>query len=182
MMQEKIVRGDLMFHSAHGVCRVNDLIKEDCSGKEVLSYSLVPKMATRMKVRFVIADSDLEISGFHHLVSIKEANEILEYLKAGDVTTAQSADKLEIDDRSIQENHPWSLAKGILSSSYQELNVRDQRKRQVLSRAAKGLVEELAFVFKITFKEAAVKIRKCLAGISRVNPLVLSALEQAGGS
>ncbi len=180
MIQEKIVRDDLLYHSAHGLCRVNELIKENRSGKEVLCYSLVPKTATKMKVRFVIADYDMEASGFHPLVSLKEANKIMKYLRAGDVTATGLNNEPEPVSHFAQENHPWVLARGILAFSHQGPEVKDQRKRQALERSAKGLVGELAFVFKITLKETAIRIRKCLNGTSRVNPLVLDALEQAG--
>lgn len=179
MIQEKIVRDTLLYHSAHGLCRVDELIREMRSGKEVLSYALVPKLATKMKVRFVVSDLDMEMSGFHPLVSVKEANEILEYLKAGEIETALPAKIPQSDDHSAQENHPWNLAKGILSLSSQNFEIKDQRKRQILRRFAKGLVGEFAFVFKMTLKETSLKIRKSLGGISKINPLVLDALEQA---
>ncbi|MBI4388232.1 MAG: hypothetical protein HY582_04245 [Candidatus Omnitrophica bacterium] len=178
-VEEKIVRDDLMYHSAHGLCRVNELIKENRSGKEVLCYALVPKVATRNKVRFVVADSDLGISGFHPLVSVKEADEILEYLKAGDITAIPGNGEPKVASRFAQENHPWKLAEELLSFSNAGVEIKDKRKRQVLERSIKGLVEELALVFQITLKETATKIRKCLGSLSGISPLILGALEQA---
>lgn len=178
MIQEKIVRDDLLYHSAHGLCQVNEVIKEKRAGKEVFCYSIVPKATAKMRVRFIIADSDMETSGFHPPISTKEANEILKYLKAQDA--ADSSENASKAARyPIQENHPWSLAKGILSFSCEDSEIKDQRKLQMLRRFAKGLVEELAFVLKISLKEMAMRIRKCLGSISKINPLVLDALERA---
>ena len=49
----------------------------------------------------------------------------------------------------------------------------------MLERSAKGLVGELAFVFKSTLKEAATKVQKSLGNTSKINPLVLVALAHA---
>ena len=169
-MSKKIVQGDLLYHSVHGLCRVKEIIEQGQSNKKALYYSLVPKLNTQMKVRFVIAVDDIEISGFHLLVSLKEANEILEYLKTDE------ADPSDFD----QDNQTWALAKSILSFSHDKSEARDQRKRQILERSANGLVRELAFVLEIPVKESAAKVRKSLQRTSKINPLVLTALEHAG--
>jgi len=44
-MPEKIVQGDLLYHSVHGLCRVNEVIKQNPANKDV-SYSIVPKLPT----------------------------------------------------------------------------------------------------------------------------------------
>ncbi len=170
-MAQKIGQGDLLYHAVHGLCRVDEIMNENQSGKEVLRYSLVPKVANnKMKVRFVLAGADLETSGFHGLISLKEANKILEYLEAGDIA-AESSPR--------PKDQAWELAKVILSFSRENWEVKDQRKRQMLERSAKGLVGELAFVFKTTLKEAAVKVRKSLGDGSKINLSVLTALAHA---
>ncbi len=168
MIQKKIVRDDLLYHMVHGLCRVNQVTKESQSGREVLSYSLVPKMPTRMKVRFVISAVDMEASGFHSPVSPKKANEILEYLKAGNSTAV------------AEEDQTWNLAKTIFSSSHDSPEIKDTKKRQILERSAKGLVGELAFALKMTMKETATKVQKSLGDASKISPMVLSALAHAG--
>lgn len=167
MVQEEIVPGSLLYHEVHGLCRVDRLIKQNQSGKEVLSYSLLPKIASKMKVRFVIAASDVETSGFHSLVSIKEANQILDYLKTKNATL-------------VTENKTWGLAQTILSFSHDEFAAKDQRKRQILERSAKGLVGELAFVLKWTTKETAEKLLKNLETASKINASIRVALTNAG--
>ena len=134
-----------------------------------------------MKVRFVISESDMEVSGFHPLISQEEANKILAYLKAGDISAGppdkypKSASPSPVE----HENHPWGLAKGILTFSQHEPEIRDQKKRQILERSARGLVGEFALVFKATVKESSAQILKSL-GRSKINPAVLDALEEAG--
>jgi hypothetical protein len=180
MIQEKIVRHDLLYHSAHGLCRVNELIKENHSGKEVLRYSLVPRLATKMKVRFVIQESDMEASGFHPLVPLKEANKILGYLKAGDATAGPFGGGAQDTGRSMKKGRAWCLAQEILASSHQHWDPKDKKARQLVEHSVKGLVGELACVFKLTLQETAARIRQCLGGAAKINPWVLDALEQAG--
>ena len=182
MTRERIVQGDLLYHPVHGTCRVNQIRQQKQSGKQTLSYSLVPNMANHMKIRFVIAAVDMEISGFHALVSRKEANQILGYLKTGDKTAvlpAMNGPKAALSF--AEQNQTWGLARTILSFSREKFEAKDQRKRQLLKRSAEGLVGELSFVFRITLKETAEKIRKSLSHTPHINPLVLLALTQAGG-
>ncbi len=166
MKLKKIVSGDLLFHAVHGLCRVERVIEQDQSGKKVPCYSIVPRVMSKMKVRFVIAMTDLEVAGFHALISAKEAKKILNYLRAGDSSVAQT-------------EHKWILAKNILSFSADKLRVRDQRKRQMLEHSVKGLVGEFSFVLKVTLKEAAARIQKSLGKITKTDPLLLTALANA---
>jgi hypothetical protein len=180
MIQEKIAQGDLLYHAVHGLCRVDEIGRQKESGKEVLSYSLVPKVANRMKVRFVIADTDLKASGFHALVSLKEANEILAYIEAGDIEAIPSAVGARAAASSRPENQAWELAREVMTFSREHVEVKDQRKRQVLERSVSGLVRELAFVFKATLKETAGKVRRSLGETPKINPSVLAALVHVG--
>ncbi len=177
-MPEKIVQGDLLYHSVHGLCRVNEVIKQNPANKDV-SYSIVPKLPTHMKVRFVVSKNDIQVSGFHSPVSLKEANKILEFLKKGD----KAVNAAIIDRKAVapvlQENETWALAKAILTCSQDKSDAKDQRKRQMLERSARGLVRELAFVMALTVKETITRVRRSLAHASKINPLVLAALTQA---
>ncbi len=164
----RFAQGDLLYHPVHGLCRVDEIDKESQSGTEVLRYSLVPKVANKMKVRFVISGADMKASGFHSLISTKEANEILGFLEAGNIAAK------------APENQAWDLAKSLLTFSRENMEVRDQRKRQALERSAKGLVRELAFVFNLPLKEAAAKVRRSLGSTPKINPTVLLALVNAG--
>lgn len=181
MIQEEIAQGDLLFHAVHGLCRVDEVDKQSQSGREVICYSLVPKVSNRMKVRFLIAGADMDASGFHVLISIKEANEILEYLKAQDRTALPPIREAKAGSPSpLPENQAWGLARAILSFSRPDLDIKDQRKRQMLDRSAKGLVRELALVLKMNLKETAAKVRKSLGDAPKINPSVLVALTRAG--
>ena len=175
MIQEEIVQGDLLFHAVHGLCRVDEIARQKRSDSEVMSYSLVPKVASKSKERFIIAGSDMKISGFHVLITVKEANEILAYLQAGKINALPPA----IEAGS--ENEAWGLAQSLLSFSSEGMEVKDQRKRQKLERAARGLIRELSLVFEMTLKDTMARVRKSLGGSApRINTAVLSALARAG--
>ena len=168
MSQKEIAHGDLLYHAVHGLCRVDDVTTENQSGREVLRYSLVPKTANRMKVRFDVSNTDLQASGFHAPVSMKEAREILEYLRAGDPAAA------------TDEDQAWVLARTVLSSSQDAPEFKDARKRQALERSARGLVGELALVLKMTLSDAAASVQKSLGNPAKTSPTVLAALALAG--
>ena len=168
LSQKELATGDLLFHAVHGACRVDNIVNENHSGKDVRCYSLVPKTPSRMKVRFVVSVVDIRASGFHEPVSLKEAHEILEYLKAG--VLAAVSDKEEA----------WALARAILASQRDKPELKDARKCQVLERSAKGLVGELAFVLKVTLKDAAASVQRSLGNVSQISPMVLTALARAG--
>jgi RNA polymerase-interacting CarD/CdnL/TRCF family regulator len=167
MSKKELSQGALLFHAVHGVCRIEDIVHENHTGKEVRSYSLVPKTATRMKVRFVVSVDDVQASGFHSPVSLEEAREILAYLKAGVRTEVPN------------QEQAWTLASAMLSYLHEKWEVRDARKRQSLQRSAQGLVGELAYALKMTLKEAADSVQKSLGNSSQINPMVLAALAQA---
>ncbi len=179
-IHESFATGDLLFHPVHGLCRIDRINSHQEAGKPVLSYSLVPKAMGRMKSRFVISAADVEISGFHEVVSRKEANKILAFLKKGksDLNPSSGRDKFE---GVFPENYDaWSLARAILFFSRDKFDAKDQRKRQQLERSARGLVGELAVVFRSSLKDTAEKIQKSLGNRSKINPLVLVALAHAG--
>lgn len=177
--QEKIVEGDLLYHAVHGLCRVDRVLKPQ-SPAEGLSYSLLPKVMNKMKSRFIIPASDLEASGFHNVISVKDANRILDYLKAGDPDAIPSEAMPRALTAFAQPNETWGLAQMILTFSREKLEAKDQRKRQMLERSTKGLVGELSCVYKISPKETVARIQKSLGSPSKINPSVLAALTNAG--
>lgn len=180
MAQGKIALGDLLYHSAHGLCRVNELINENRAGKKTLHYALVPKVATRSKMRFIIEGTSLQSSGFHPLVSVKEANKILDYLTTRKAKTAASGSGQKPGGAFAQDYSAWGFAEKILFLCSQDFEGKNKRNRQELERSAKGLIGEFASVFKITLKEASEKIQKCLRSMRKINPVVFNILEQAG--
>ena len=167
---EKISPGDLLYHSAHGLCRVQDIIKKHESSKNVSYVSLVPKLATQMKIRFEVPLDEIVASGFHAPVTFENAEDILDYLKSGD---------LEASPELTQDHQTWALAKTLLEFSNGGIEAKDQRKRQILERSVNGLVRELSFVMKITVKETVAKVRKSLDVTAKNNPLIMAALTHA---
>lgn len=172
----KISQGELLFHAVHGLCRVDRVNREKRDGKESSSYELVPKVPNKMRMRYVIADTDLEVSGFHALFSTKDAEKILSYFKAGHVEKVPAGVNLRDEASFAQETQPWSLAQAILSFSREREKLKDQRKLQILERSAKGLVGELSCVLNVSLKKSAEMVKKSLGG-SRINPQVIAALE-----
>lgn len=176
--KKKLQQGDLLYHAVHGLCRIQDVTEG--SNKGEVYYSLVPRDRTLMKVRFLLSSTDLEKSGFHGLVSLKEANEILEFLKARDgqrPDETESAEKVQISF--AEDTTTWALARDIAASCREKWESRDQRKRQRIERSAKGLIEELSFVFHESKAETADRVKKQLGRRSSLNPAVLAALDTA---
>ncbi|MDD5216670.1 MAG: hypothetical protein PHN49_04900 [Candidatus Omnitrophica bacterium] len=169
MIQTKIVQGNLLYHAAHGLCRVKQLTRQIEAGKEVLFYALEPSSANKTKVRFIIPAVNVQASGFHSLVSTMEAKGILKYL--GDGNSAPLAEGSEYEAS--------YLAKEIFSFSRVDRTVKDLKNRRRMERSVHGLVGELAVVLKMTLNETVRIIRKNLGDASKINPLVMSALDHA---
>jgi RNA polymerase-interacting CarD/CdnL/TRCF family regulator len=179
-MSEKIAfkAGDLLYHPVHGLCRIREIVKQNGSSKgEASYYALVPKLVSKMGVRFLVATNAVEESGFHSPLVPKEAKEILDYLKEGEETVdAMSGNQNKGARAFAQSDGAWAFAKAILVSSRDKQEDKKQRTYQLVERAAKGLVHELAFVLEITAKQAAEKVKKSLGHGVRVNPSVLAIL------
>jgi RNA polymerase-interacting CarD/CdnL/TRCF family regulator len=170
MMPTGIVQGSLLYHAAHGLCCVKQLSQQKESGKNALFYALEPKATNKMKIRFLVPASGMEASGFHSLVPTTVANRIMKYLKDGDTSTlAQEC-----------THEAACLAREILTFSHGDKTVKDQRNRQRMERLVHGLVGELSVVLKQTTKDTAKMIQKSLGDPSKINPLVVSALTNAG--
>ncbi len=169
-------RGSLLYHSSHGPCRVKDVIKQTESGKDQFYYSLESKQTRFKRARFLIDSTQVETSGFHPAISSKEANQILEYLKtrnAEDATLGKEQHKVILN--LIEDNAPWSFGKVILIFSREKDGKGAKGKREMLGRAAKGLISELSFALEITEEEALIRMKKSLRR-SSVNSWVLDTL------
>jgi RNA polymerase-interacting CarD/CdnL/TRCF family regulator len=182
LMSKKIGAGDLLYHAVHGLCRVREVIRKKEANQEVVYYSLVPKVPGQMKFSLMIDGRGIEASGFHAPVTPKEANKILEYLKTASAAPVENRleEIKEKNDRSFAEhNTTWALAKCILNCSRNEMQAKDQKRRQNLDRAAAGLVKELAFALKISVQDVVAKVQKSLEQHSKVHPLVITALQNS---
>ena len=175
MKKGKIASGSLLYHPVHGLCRVERVTPQGSSGQGGPSYSLVPKVVAKMKSRFVISEADLEISGFHGLVTPREANKILLSMKK-----VPSKKHPEAEAAPSPRDQAWGLAQAIVSFAHEKFEAKDQRKRQALEHSAKGLVGELSCVYKFSLKKTADRIIKSLGRLSQINPSVVSALALAG--
>jgi RNA polymerase-interacting CarD/CdnL/TRCF family regulator len=170
MIQAKIVQGSLLYHAVHGLCCVKKLTRQKEIGKETLFYSLEPKSSNKSKVRFLVPEAAMEASGFHLLVSAAQAKGILKYLKHDGASTLVAG----------SEHEAAHFAREIISISHEDKTAKDQRTRKRVERSVHGLVGELAVSLEISLKEIAQMIRNSLEGGSKINPLVISALQNIG--
>ncbi len=170
-------RGYLLYHSSHGPCRVKDIVKETQSGKDQYYYSLESKQPRFRGAKFLIDSNQVETSGFHPAISPKEANQILDYLKTSDVEDLKLGDKQsKVILSLIQENAPRAFARVVLIFSRERDGKGAKGKREMLSRAAKGLVLELSFALEIPEEEALSRMRKSLKHSGKVNSWVLDTI------
>ena len=170
-------RGSLLFHSSHGPCHVRDIIKQTQSGKDLYYYSLESKQARFKRARFLIDADQVEISGFHPALSLKEAERILDYLKTSDPKDRKlGAGQPKLVLKLIQENAPWAFGRVVLIFSREKAGQGAKGKREMLTRAAKGLMNELSYALEIPEEEALVRMKKSLQRGATVNPWVLETI------
>jgi RNA polymerase-interacting CarD/CdnL/TRCF family regulator len=187
-MKSKITIGDLLYHSVHGMCRVKEIVRTQGSSD---SYALVPQLFSRMRLRYVIPQESLKESGFRAPVTLAEAGAILNYFRTGrkldkSVAAAKTAVKKEVKKLEAptvpmppKDHSTWAMAETMMTCSREEFQFKEQRMRTLLHKDATGLVRELAFVFKVSLRDAVTMIQKNLRGTSKLNPAILSALEKA---
>lgn len=172
------VEGDLLYHSIHGLCRLDKVSSRNDAGKNGRFYSLIPHTFKRGNLRFNFSAEDMESTGFHALVTVTEAYAILLYFKKGLMELPPDAPKLA---RSFSDdNQTWALARFLLSCALDQFEAKDQRKRQALKRAARGLILELSHVLQLPLTETIFQVRKNLESTNKLHPLVLAALNDAG--
>ncbi len=170
-------RGHLLYHSSHGPCRVKDIVKQTQSGKDQYYYSLESKQPRFRGAKFLIDSEQVETSGFHPAISPKEANRILDYLKKSDPEDRILGDKQpKVILNLIQENAPWSFARVVSIFSREKDGKGAKGKREMLGRAAKGLVLELSFALEIPEEEGLDRMKRSLKRNSKVNPWVLDTI------
>ncbi len=173
-------RGFLFYHSSHGPCRVKDIIKQTQSGKDQYYYSLESKQPRFRGARFLIDSDQVETSGFHPAISPKEANKILDYLKTKDPSNRElGKEQSGMILGLIRENTPWAFSRVVLIFSLEKDGKAAKGKREMLDRAAKGLIRELSFAFEISEEEALFRMKKSLERSSKVNPWVLDTLSHS---
>ena len=178
-MTEKLTykRGSLLYHSSHGPCRVRDVIKQTQSGKDQFYYSLESKQARFRRVRFLIDINQVKTSGFHPAISTKEAKKILDYLKTNDPNDRElGAKQPKVILSLIEENAPWAFGRVVLIFSREKDGKGAKGKREMLGRAAKGLIRELSFALEIPEEEALFRMKQSLKHGAKVNPWVLDTI------
>jgi len=170
-------KGDLLYHSSHGPCRIKDILKETQSGKSRYCYELESRQAHLGRSRFLVDTDQVETSGFHPAISRKEANRILNYLKTNDPKDRSLGMKqAQVVLGLIEENTPWAFARAILILARETNGKGAKGKREMLGRAAKGLAFELAFAFAIPNEEGVLLMKKSLKQKAKTNPWALETI------
>ncbi len=159
---KKISKNELLFHSVHGLCRVTEVTKK--AAATPAACSLRPVAQTRSNSRFMVPLDLLESSGFNRMVPVQDALEILEYLKNG-------------KKKESAEGNAWTLAVTLRTEARSKEVLKDKRKAQQINQLVKSLANEIAIVLSFTVADARQKIRESLSPDSKINPLVLAALE-----
>ncbi len=173
-------RGFLLYHSTHGPCRITDIIKQPQSGKDQFYYSLESKLPNCRGARFLIDSDQVEASGFHLAISPKEANKILGYLKTRDLNNCGlGKEQSEVILGLIRENTPWTFSRVILIFSLEKDGKAAKGKREMLDRAAKGLIRELSFALEIPEEETFSRMKKSLKRSQKTNPWVLDTISHS---
>jgi RNA polymerase-interacting CarD/CdnL/TRCF family regulator len=173
-------RGFLLFHSSHGPCRITDIIKQTESGGGQYYYSLESKQPRFKRARFLVDSDQVEASGFHLALSPKEANQILDYLKTSDPSNrGLGKEQSEMILGLIKKNTPWAFSRVILIFSLEKDGKAAKGKREMLDRAAKGLIRELSFALEIPEEEAFFRMKKSLKRSKKTNPWVLDTISHS---
>lgn len=163
-MANKILKDDRLYHATYGLCRVASIIK--AAPPEELSYALLPVSQTRSKARFTVPHNLLKDSGFNRLVSVQDAEAILDYFKTG-------------EKKKSAEGNAWDLAVALRAEARNKEVTKDKRKIQQLNHLVKSLTNELALVLQLPGEEILGRIQGNLKPASRVNPLVAAVLASA---
>lgn len=175
---KKMKIGDWLYHPIHGVVRIQRITSEKKEGKTIARYTLIPQIESSMKVQYVISAEEVESSGFHAVISKKEAQKILDYLKEGEIEETPRALDFSQKIPLVEQNEPWTLVKILLCCVCSQPDARERRTRQELERAAKGLIQELAFVFDATTEETIAMVREAIEVKQEINPVVEHAFLQ----
>lgn len=163
-MAKLISEKELLFHPVHGLCRVLEVHHK--ANPEESSCFLSPIPQSRSRSRFTVPLKLLESSGFNRMVSAKEALHILNYFKTG-------------EKKKSAKGHAWTLAEALRNEACSKEVSKDKRKIQQINQMAKSMVCELAIVLQLTTSETLLKVQENLEPLSKVNPLVLTALANA---
>ncbi|MBI1977538.1 MAG: hypothetical protein HYS55_02175 [Candidatus Omnitrophica bacterium] len=173
-------RGFLLYHSSHGPCRITDIVKQTEAGKDRYYYSLESKQPRFRGARFLVDSDQVEASGFHPAISQKEAKQILDYLKSSDpINRGLGKKQSETILSLIKKNTPWAFSRVISIFSLEKGGKVAKGKREMLDRAAKGLIRELSFTLEIPEEEAFSRMKKSLKRKQKVNPWVIDTMSHS---
>lgn len=165
-MAKQILKNELLFHSTHGLCRVATVTYAAPSIEASCSLITVPQ--SRSKSRFTVPLDLLSNSGFNRLVTPRDALAILDYLKTG-------------EKKKSAQGNAWSMAETLRAEARSKEIIKDKRRGQELNQLVKSFANELTIALQSTLRETLAKIQESLEPLSKVNPVIITALTNADG-
>ena len=162
IVRKALIKGQLLFHATHGLCRVDKVNLEE--GEIV--YVLLPVLQQYAKARFLIPQKTFEHSGFNQLLAVSESQSLLDFFKNGKPKKAKLSPV-------------WEMAVFIMAASRNLENAKDWKMRDQLNKSVKSIVGQLACSLKLNIWEICELIRDKLKEHSAINPGVLEALAKA---
>lgn len=169
--------GAVLFHPVHGPCVVKEILQKPELGG--LCYWLQPREAGPARANFFVGVSRLRKEGFHPPLSTHKAKMIIEYLRKGPGrNVSRPEDRIEQISSLIQDNTPLAFVKILHLLSRVKTDKFMWKEREGLDHAIGGLIQEIAFVMKISAASAAGKVRQSLSRTLRANPHIRKLLER----
>jgi RNA polymerase-interacting CarD/CdnL/TRCF family regulator len=163
-------RGDVLFHSIHGLCVVKGIVGKP-SGLEGLSYWIEPARPGKHLSRYFVGVYQAIQSGFHRPISEKEIEGIFVSFRCGKTALEHFPNEnYSFQLRTVsQGNTAQAFAKVILMAVSKQLYC-DRGESKIVKHAAEALAQEIAIVLKIPVKKAFSLIRKNLRSHLVVHP------------
>jgi RNA polymerase-interacting CarD/CdnL/TRCF family regulator len=163
-------RGDVLFHSIHGLCLVKGIIGKP-SGLEGLSYWIEPARPGKHLSRYFVGVYQAIQSGFHRPISKKETEDIFVSFRCGKTEPENFPNEnYSLRLRTVaQGNTAQAFAEVLLMAVSKQLYC-DRGESKIVKHAAEALAQEIAIVLKISVKKAFSLIRKNLRSHLVVHP------------
>ncbi len=174
-------KGELLFHSVHGLCLVKEIVAGQGMGEEGPCYRIEPKRTYPFQSgqSFFISLNHVADSGFHVPMKAAEAEHILDYLREGVPRPDYEILQAEAGGRHlVHMSTPLEFATAILTILARKECEYGRQDRQIFKRSAEGLTREIAFALHIPMMEAGIRIRKSLAHTAKIAPWMKSIFER----
>lgn len=159
----KYAKGDKLFHSKHGLCRVKEITRQSGMKGYEVCYCLEPVKSHHANPRFVVSVERIQQLGFHVPMTQRNVMKVIARLKKpGPNLAMPKEDRLQLVQASVKEGTPAGFAEVlILLYRIGEENM-SHEERKAFQRSAEALVRELVYVLKIPGRKASGLVLKNL--------------------